>query len=232
MRKEYGDFWDKPRLIDACLELCKDDWCFVAFPKIEEKMFTTEKIQAERINAVLKTHNIDYDKFAKFHFEREDCSLALSDSEKKKIDDCNICCSGIIQLVSYTISQDAVAELNNIIKPYLTINWFDKHCDLNSYSARCMIFHYIFLYRKQLEHVKHFYDGVLECTYNEAVAINFVYGTFDKEFKKGIETLERALALLLGDNFATPIPVSELKAKYGYPEMSDSELDELIDDMW
>ena len=61
MRKKYGDFWDKQRLIDACLELCKDDWCFVAFPKIEEKMFTTEKIQAERINAVLKTHNIDYD---------------------------------------------------------------------------------------------------------------------------------------------------------------------------
>lgn len=48
----------------------------------------------------------------------------------------------------------------------------------------------------------------------------------------GIETLDRVLALLMGDNFATPIPVSELKAKYGYPEMSDSELDELIVDMW
>ena len=36
----------------------------------------------------------------------------------------------------------------------------------------------------------------------------------------------------MGDNFKTPIPVSELQAKYDYPLMTDRELQDLIYDSW
>ncbi len=228
MMKEYGDFWDKQRLIDACLELCKDDWCSVRLPKIGKDMSKIDEIQAKRIQAVLKTHNIDYE-FLTDDFDSSNLTIELSEEEQDKICGFDDMISGIVHIVSNIISSEAVSELNILLKSCSGLN---DEFDLGSYSTRCAIFNSLFFYRKKIENLKDCFNGVLECPVEEWYAIKVTDGIFEKDFKSGIEKLDRALALLMGDNFKNPIPVSELKAKYGYPPMSDSELQDLIYDSW
>ncbi|MBO7463546.1 MAG: hypothetical protein J6T96_13205 [Bacteroidales bacterium] len=139
MRKEYGDFWDKQRLIDACLELCENKWGSELLPKVKSNHSKITEIQIKRLQAVLKTHNIDYN-FLTDDFDFSNSAIELSEVDED-LDEYLIMCSGIIHLVSYSISSEDLTELKKLINQNSRHAYLlDEKCHLECYSTRCVFF--------------------------------------------------------------------------------------------
>lgn len=99
-------------------------------------------------------------------------------------------------------------------------------------SWRLGMFVSLLIYRLQLESIHDAYNGVYE--YGKDFAYGMTYAqNVNKEIMQLVkEKVDRLIFLLLGDKYDKTFTVSELKEKYGYPSLSDQELQQVIfDDM-
>ena len=112
------------------------------------------------------------------------------------------------------------AKLNEI--EAITGRKFEDESSDPYMSWRLGMFVSLLIYRLQLESIHDAYNGVYE--YGK----DFAYGmTYAQNVK-----VDRLIFLLLGDKYDKTFTVSELKEKYGYPSLSDQELQQVIfDDM-
>lgn len=94
------------------------------------------------------------------------------------------------------------------------------------------MFEALLMYRVNLDSINHTYDGVFECS---RAFMNGICHTrvVNKEIMNLVnDKIDRVIFLLLGDKYEKTFTVGELKEKYGYPAISDQELQQaIIDDM-
>ena len=122
------------------------------------------------------------------------------------------------------------AKLNEI--EAITGRKFEDESSDPYMSWRLGMFVSLLIYRLQLESIHYAYNGVYE--YGKDFAYGMTYAqNVNKEIMQLVkEKVDRLIFLLLGDKYDKTFTVSELKEKYGYPSLSDQELQQVIfDDM-
>ena len=126
-------------------------------------------------------------------------------------------------LVSETISDDAISELNDILGKYIFPSR-RRPTKLTDYSVRKQLFNSLFRYRAKIDIINRCWGSAIESSLGGSIAYQFVNEEMTEHFQKVFNIVEHILALLMGDHYATPIPVKELIEKYGYPQTTDWEL--------
>ena len=98
------------------------------------------------------------------------------------------------------------------------------------YRHRRDMFHALLMYRVTIEAIHNAYEGIFECS------SGFMNGAIHaKNLNKEImamvaEKVDRVLFLLLGDKYDQQVSLVDLKKNYGYPQISDEQLREMIID--
>ena len=98
------------------------------------------------------------------------------------------------------------------------------------YRHRRDMFHALLMYRVTIEGIHNAYEGIFECS------SGFMNGAIHaKNLNKEImamvaEKVDRVLFLLLGDKYDQQVSLVKLKKNYGYPQISDEQLREMIID--
>lgn len=175
------------------------------------KDYDSWSLRTRRLNAVLKSQNIDY----------EDLTKEITDKTKEWKWDLNRC-SGIIHLVSQSISDSMIAELYELLQDY---NYEMKvfRIDFHNYITRCCLFDGLFKYKNTAMKLSKYRAHNLQTKFLYQIS----KGVFQKYIQLGVDFIDDILKLLMGDNFAQPITVKELIEKYDYPKVSDNELQDI-----
>ena len=208
--KIYKDnIWDKQRVIDACLEICDENGLLPPFDINDSNSWS---LRIRRLIAVLKSQNIDYEDLTK------EIKIDISDETQEWKYDLNGC-SGIIHLVSQSISDTMIEELDKLLQDYkYEIRVF--HIDFHNYVTRCCLFEGLFKYKITATELRTYRGHNRESKFLYQIS----KGVFQKYIQLGVDFIDDILKLLMGDNFAQTITVKELIEKYDYPKVSDNEL--------
>lgn len=126
--------------------------------------------------------------------------------------------SGI--LIDDNCSESKLKEIEDITGYRLEKDSIDR----NSVRKRQAMFEALLIYRVKLEDINHAYDGIFEYSRWFANGVNHTR-TVNKEIMNLVKAkVDRVIYLLLGDKYDKTFTVDELREKYGYPNISDSEL--------
>ncbi|MBR4326987.1 MAG: hypothetical protein IKP73_15840 [Bacteroidales bacterium] len=210
--KIYEDnIWDKQRVIDACLEIC-DGNGLLPLPQ-NVKDYDSWSLRTRRLIAVLKSQKIDYEdltKEMKLNFSEPSWKWNLSG------------CSGIIHLVSQSISDQTIEDLYEFLQDYdYEMEVF--HIDFHDYVRRCWLFEGLFKYKISATELRKYRAHNRESKF----IFQITRGVFQNFIQTGVDYIDNILKLLMGDNFAQPITVKELIEKFDYPKISDDELQDI-----
>jgi len=141
---------------------------------------------------------------------------------------------GIEYLISETCSNDKINEL----ELFLRQNIGDKHSPvltnpdlLKSVRYRKELFEALFGYRKSLYRVEDFWSGVMECSHAVALAYRLTSNLNQSHIKAVSDVTDRMLVLLMGDDYDKSFSEEEL-LPFGYPDVTDKELEDIIFDNW
>lgn len=141
---------------------------------------------------------------------------------------------GIEYLISETCSNDKINEL----ELFLRQNIGDKHSPvltnpdlLKSVRYRKELFEALFSYRKSLYRVEDFWSGVMECSHAVALAYRLTSNLNQSHIKAVSDVTDRMLVLLMGDDYDKSFSEEEL-LPFGYPDVTDKELEDMIFDNW
>lgn len=137
-------------------------------------------------------------------------------------------------LISNACSDDKMEELCLLLKQ----NLHDKYSTdlakpyiLKSIRERKDLFETLFRYRKSLYGVENLWSGVMECSHTVAIGIKATDNLYQKHIKAASDVLDRMLVLLMGDDYDKSFIEAEL-LPFGYPDVTDRELQDMILDNW
>lgn len=91
------------------------------------------------------------------------------------------------------------------------------------------LFEALFEYRKRLYEVEHAWSGLLECPMSVAMVVQATSSLYQKHIKAVSDAIDRMLVLLMGDDYDKTFTEEEL-LPFGYPDVTDYELQEMIYD--
>lgn len=141
---------------------------------------------------------------------------------------------GIGYLISETCSNDKI----NKLEMFLRQNLGDKHSPvltnpdlLKSVRYRKDLFEALFSYRKSLYRIEDFWSGVMECSHAVALAYRLTNNLNQLHIKFVSDVIDRMLVLLMGDDYDKSFSEEEL-LPFGYPDVTDKELEDMIFDNW
>ena len=137
-------------------------------------------------------------------------------------------------LISDTCSEEKMNELRQLLKLNLRDEYFTTLINLDflkSIRERKNLMETLFSYRKSLYKVENIWSGVLECTPTFAIGIKATDRIYQKHIKAASDVLDRMLVLLMGDDYDKTFTEAEL-LPYGYPDVTDKELEDMIIDNW
>jgi len=137
-------------------------------------------------------------------------------------------------LISNACSDDKMEELCLLLKQ----NLHDKYSTdlakpdiLKGIRERKNLFETLFRYRKSLYRVEYTWSGVMECSHTVAIGIKATDRIYQKHIKAASDVLDRMLVLLMGDDYDKSFTEAEL-LPFGYPDVTDEELEDMILDNW
>jgi len=137
-------------------------------------------------------------------------------------------------LVSDACSEEKMEELCLLLKH----NLHDKYSTdfatpdfLKGVRERRDLFKTLFQYRKSLDKVENTWSGVMECSHIVAIGIKATDNLYQTHIKAASDILDRMLVLLMGDDYDKSFTEAEL-LPYGYPDVTDRELEDMILDNW
>jgi len=137
-------------------------------------------------------------------------------------------------LVSDACSEEKMEELCLLLKQ----NLHDKYStDLatpaffKGKQERKNMFETLFRYRKSLHIVENTWSGVMECSHTVVLGIKATDNLYQAHIKAASDVLDRLLVLLMGDDYDKTFTEAEL-LPYGYPDVTDRELEDMILDNW
>ena len=137
---------------------------------------------------------------------------------------------GIEHVISETCSEDKMNELclllsQNLPDKYSTA--FVKPDNLKGLEERQDLFEALFRYRKSLYQVENIWSGMRECALAYKVT-NILNRT---QLKTISDIIDRMLVLLMGDDYDRSFSEEKL-LPFGYPNVTDEELEDIILDNW
>ena len=137
-------------------------------------------------------------------------------------------------LISEACSEEKMEELCLL----LSQNLHDKYSAelakpdiLKGIRERRNLFETLFRYRKSLYKVENTWSGVMECSHTVAIGIKTTDNLYQAHIKAASDVLDRMLVLLMGDDYDKSFTEAEL-LPFGYPDVTDKELEDMILDNW
>lgn len=137
-------------------------------------------------------------------------------------------------LISDSCSEEKMEELclllkQNLHEKYSTV--LSNTAFLKGIRERKNLFETLFRYRKSLYRVENTWSGVMECSHTVAIGIKATDRIYQKHIKAASDDLDRMLVLLMGDDYDKSFTEAEL-LPFGYPDVTDEELEDMILDNW
>ena len=136
--------------------------------------------------------------------------------------------------VSDACSDNKMEELCLLLKQNLPEKYstdLTKPEILKGKRERKALFETLFRYRKNLYKVENTWSGVMECSHTVAIGIKATDRIYQKNIKAASDVLDRMLVLLMGDDYDKSFTEAEL-LPFGYPDVTDEELEDMILDNW
>ena len=136
--------------------------------------------------------------------------------------------------ISDACSDEKMKELCLILKQNLHDEYsivFANPDILKDIRERMDLFETLFRYRKSLYKVENTWSGVMECSHIIALGIKATNGLFQTHVKAASDILDSMLVLLMGDDYDKSFTEAEL-LPFGYPDVTDKELEDMIIDNW
>lgn len=138
--------------------------------------------------------------------------------------------SSLSFIVSENCNEEKLTELESLLKEEFTkelLPYYDIREIIQEQYKRGIIFQMLMDYRRALIKIKYHWAGVMECNDAGCVTITTTKNMFRQSFKEMDEKLERMMVLLLGDDYDQTFSEIELIQNYGFPAISDKELQEM-----
>ncbi len=134
-------------------------------------------------------------------------------------------------IISNSCSSDKLDEFRQLLKLLLDDDYHKEQI----YDARFIrgsrdiyyLFEALFEYRKCLYEVENVWSGLMECPMSVSVVVSATKDLYAKHIKGISETIDRMLVLLMGDDFDRTFTEEEL-LPFGYPDVTDEELENMI----
>lgn len=135
------------------------------------------------------------------------------------------------EIISKSCSSEKLEEFRQLLNPLLDN---DYHKELIN-DARFIrgsrdihdLFEALFEYRKCLYEVENVWSGLMECPMSVSMVYHATKGLYTKHIKGISDTIDRMLVLLMGDDFDRSFTEEEL-LQFGYPDVTDDELENMI----
>lgn len=134
-------------------------------------------------------------------------------------------------IVSNSCSPDKLDEFRQLLKPLLDNDYLKEEINDTRFIRRSRDIHYLFEaffeYRKCLYEVENVWSGLLECPMSVSIVVSATKDLYAKHIKGISETIDRMLVLLMGDDYDRSFTEEEL-LPFGYPDVTDEELENMI----
>ena len=137
-------------------------------------------------------------------------------------------------LISITCSDEKMNELCQLLRQNLDDDYYIALVNpsvLKDIRERRALFETLLHYRKRLYKVEDIWSGVLECSHVAALGIKATDNIYKTHIKTASDVIDRMLVLLMGDDYDKSFTEAEL-LPYGYPDVTDRELEDMILDNW
>ena len=106
-----------------------------------------------------------------------------------------------------------------------------KPDQLKGICERRDLFKIMFRYRKSLYRLENIWSGMMECSSTIALAIKVTENLNQTQIKVISNVIDTMLVLLMGDDYDQPFTEEEL-LHFGYPDVTDEELEDMLLDNW
>ena len=134
-------------------------------------------------------------------------------------------------IVSNSCSSDKLDEFRQLLKPLLENDYLKEEIDDARFIRGSRDTHYLFealfKYRKCLYKVENVWSGLMECPMSVSIVVSATKDLYAKHIKGISETIDKMLVLLMGDDFDRSFTEEEL-LPFGYPDVTDEELENMI----
>ena len=134
-------------------------------------------------------------------------------------------------IISKSCSSDKLDEFRQLLKPLLDNDYHKERInDARFIRGGCDIYYLfeaLFEYRKCLYEVENVWSGMMECSMSVSMVYYATKGLYAKHIKGISDTIDRMLVLLMGDDFNRSFTEEEL-LPFGYPDITDEELENMI----
>lgn len=136
-------------------------------------------------------------------------------------------------IVSNSCSPEKMNEFRRLLKENLDDDYLKERIDGSRFIRGNRDIHYLFMalfeYRKRLYEVEHAWSGMLECPMSVVMVVKTTNSLYQKYIKGVCDVIDRMLILLMGDDYDKAFTEKEL-LPFGYPDVTDDELQEMIYD--
>ena len=134
-------------------------------------------------------------------------------------------------IISNSCSSDKLDEFRQLLKPLLNNDYHKELINDARFIRGSRDIHYLFEalfeYRKCLYEVENVWSGLIECPMSVSMFYYATKGLYAKYIKGISDTIDRMLVLLMGDDFDRAFTEEEL-LPFGYPDVTDEELENMI----
>ena len=138
-------------------------------------------------------------------------------------------------IVSCSCSPEKMNEFRRLLKENLDDELQKERVDSSRFIREngdiLHLFQALFEYRKRLYEVEHAWSGMLECPMSVVMVVKATNILYQKHIKFMSDIIDRMLVLLMGDDYDETFTEEEL-LPYGYPDVTDRELQDMILDNW
>ena len=141
---------------------------------------------------------------------------------------------GAEHFISDICSDEKMNELCLLLSQNLHSNYSTAFANpdiLKGTREREDLFKTLFCYRKSLYKVENTWSGVRECSRTIALGVKATNNMYQTHIKAASDVLDRMLVILMGDDYDKSFTEAEL-LPFGYPDVTDKELEDMILDNW
>ena len=134
-------------------------------------------------------------------------------------------------IISKSCSPDKLDEFRQLLKPLLENDYHKKLINDTRFIRESRDIYHLFMalfkYRKSLFEVENVWSGLMECPMSVSMVYYATKDLYTKHIKEISDTIDRMLVLLMGDDFNRSFTEEEL-LPFGYPDITDEELENMI----
>lgn len=136
-------------------------------------------------------------------------------------------------MISMSCSSEKLDQFRKLLKQLLDNKYLKDQVDDAKFirydSDIYSLFGALLKYRKSLYEVETVWSGLIECSFSVSMICQATKGLYAKHIKVVSDIIDQMLILLMGDDFDRSFTEEDL-LQYGYPDVTDEELEDLIID--